>query len=1187
MNYQDFDLLIDRAGENLRAQVINSPAGQATAEFRLPFSEDKLENFLLRLGGRTRRGTTRRVETQEMTAAKAFGAALFSAVFSGDVKACFRSSFDEARRQNAGLRIRLRLADPSVVDLPWEYLYNPAVNRFLALSIHTPLVRYMDLPERIQPISVTPPIRVLVMISSPTDFPALDVEAEWTRLNEALADLISKNQIAIERLDDATLEALQRRLRRERYHIFHFIGHGEFDDSSQEGVLILEGDKGRGHRVGSQSLGMMLHDHETLRVAILNACEGARTSRTDPFAGSAQSLVQQGIPAVIAMQFEIADDVASRFAHEFYGALADGYPIDASLTEARKSIFAARHEVEWGTPVLYLRAPDGRIFDVDTVEPPKPLTVVESGPQVIQSSTKVTQEQITQEVVAAARAAFAGGRRAEAIDMLRRYDPNKDAVAQALRELTQEQQRIAEDEQRQLRTAIQDHLSAANELLKAGNLREAWGRACDAIQLDPSHPPSITLEKRIRQMLDEEVARDQARELEQALRAKAEQTRLAARSEALAQAREAIESSLAAEDVDKAEKQLKAADQSIEPGAEFADLRSRLVEVRRTVRAREDKRADEVIALAREEFTAAPAQAIERLERFTPAHPRVTAVCRELKQLLTDHHERAAREAQRRADEARERQREDEQRQRDLRQAVQRIDGYLNRDELPEAEAALQASRDAFGTNTGLAELRERLLAAKRRTEAEKAVQEVLARARKLAEADDHAAAVMLLESFQPRHANVDAALEALRREADTSRRRHDVERRINDAIARAELETTDRAAIAGLQEVLALDPDNAMLRAAIKRRRSALRSTRVRAGLSAALRSRLTAAAAMLAIVTFVGFKTIPPALSRLQAPPQEAQGGAPPAAQPQPEPQSQPTTGVVPPKNPDVKDAAVPAPAPPKPTPAPPVVTPPVDNKAELKVQVDTARTRAERERVRARNRASGLPRFRLADDAMARGTELEKEEDYEGATRAYDNATQLFRRSIDDAESALAKADPGGGGKPTVTPSHPTAGNTATPAPAPAPIDKPADKPAETATRGNATPPPVEPIPRPNRNDPPKVTLPPPPARPTVQSAFEAYERALSRRDETALRAVYPGVPREVIESWSRKDSGVRYASTQIIQTRDEFESPTRVRFECTFFYNFITNAGSPKTIKESRLVIIEKRGDNWEVVDSRRR
>ena len=367
MVYHDFDLLIDRTGESLRAQVLNSPAGQASVEFQLPFSEDKLENYLLRLG-RARRAT-RRVESQEMNTAKAFGAALFDAVFSADVKACFRSSIDEVRRQNAGLRIRLRLGDPSVADLPWEFLYNRSVNRFIALSVHTPLVRYMELPERIQPIAVKPPIRVLVMISSPSYFPALDVEAEWTRLNDALKGRIDAGQLAIDRLEAASLEALQRRLRRDRYHIFHFIGHGEFDQNLQQGVLVLEAENRRGHKVDSQFLGMLLHDHESLRVAILNACEGARTSRTDPFAGSAQSLVQQGIPAVIAMQFEIADDVASRFAHEFYGALADGYPIDASLTEARKSIFAAGREVEWGTPVLYLRAPDGRIFDIETTAP--------------------------------------------------------------------------------------------------------------------------------------------------------------------------------------------------------------------------------------------------------------------------------------------------------------------------------------------------------------------------------------------------------------------------------------------------------------------------------------------------------------------------------------------------------------------------------------------------------------------------------------------------------------------------------------------------------------------------------------------------------------------------------------------------------------------------------------------------
>ena len=55
MEYRDFDLLIERAAQGYRAQVLNSPAGQATAEFVLPFSDVKLENFLLRLGRPARR----------------------------------------------------------------------------------------------------------------------------------------------------------------------------------------------------------------------------------------------------------------------------------------------------------------------------------------------------------------------------------------------------------------------------------------------------------------------------------------------------------------------------------------------------------------------------------------------------------------------------------------------------------------------------------------------------------------------------------------------------------------------------------------------------------------------------------------------------------------------------------------------------------------------------------------------------------------------------------------------------------------------------------------------------------------------------------------------------------------------------------------------------------------------------
>ncbi|MGH7847308.1 MAG: CHAT domain-containing protein, partial [Candidatus Binatia bacterium] len=168
--YSDFDLLIQRAAEGYRAQVLTSPAGQATTSFALPFSELELENFLLRVG-RPRRGT-RRIDSPEVGAAKSFGERLFSAVFNGEVRGCLRSSLDDVARKDAGLRIRVRLTEvPELADLPWEYLYNPSLNRFLALSVETPFVRYLELPESIRPFSVTPPLRVLVMISSPTDYP--------------------------------------------------------------------------------------------------------------------------------------------------------------------------------------------------------------------------------------------------------------------------------------------------------------------------------------------------------------------------------------------------------------------------------------------------------------------------------------------------------------------------------------------------------------------------------------------------------------------------------------------------------------------------------------------------------------------------------------------------------------------------------------------------------------------------------------------------------------------------------------------------------------------------------------------------------------------------------------------------------------------------------------------------------
>lgn len=376
IRYLDFDLMIDRRGEGYQARVLQSPAGQAETQFSVPVSDAELEDFVLTVGQPRR--NPRAAGSTQIEQAKKLGGDLFKAVFSGQVHSTFSASIFESERQDCGLRIRLHLTSvPELSGIPWEFLYEPNRQVFLALSNNTPLIRYLHIQQAIRPLQVKSPLKVLVMISSPKGLPRLDVDREWAKLKESIKPLEERDEVTLELLEAANLTALQRQLRQNDYHIFHYIGHGGYDQE-MGGVLALENDLGGSNIISAFDLGTMLHDHRSLRLVVLNSCEGGRSSQDDPFAGTAQSLVQKGIPAVIAMQFEITDQAAIRFSQEFYSAIADGYPVDASLAEARKAIIGTGNPIEWATPVLYLRSPDGKIFDKARPEPP--VIIVEEGP---------------------------------------------------------------------------------------------------------------------------------------------------------------------------------------------------------------------------------------------------------------------------------------------------------------------------------------------------------------------------------------------------------------------------------------------------------------------------------------------------------------------------------------------------------------------------------------------------------------------------------------------------------------------------------------------------------------------------------------------------------------------------------------------------------------------------------------
>jgi WD40 repeat protein len=175
----------------------------------------------------------------------------------------------------------------------------------------------------------------------------------------------------------------------------------------------------------------MIRGHRSLRLVVLNACEGARSARDDPFGGVAQALVHQGIPAVIAMQFEISDPAALVFSQSFYQAVADGLPVDVATLEARRAMFAEGSEVEWATPVLYLRSPDGRVF-TRTWERPDRQTWEEADRQTRQIVTLQSQ----------LRPMFSSGYFQEVVDIADRLSELDPAAADPGGLATQARQRL-------------------------------------------------------------------------------------------------------------------------------------------------------------------------------------------------------------------------------------------------------------------------------------------------------------------------------------------------------------------------------------------------------------------------------------------------------------------------------------------------------------------------------------------------------------------------------------------------------------------------------------------------------------------------------------------------------------------------------------------------------------------------
>jgi hypothetical protein len=374
MEYLDFELEIDSGnGSDYPVAVIRSPVGEAHATMHFPFDKSTLDSHLSALQNALLNSGDLHapaLSTNEQTMQK-FGESLFNALFIGEVRDSYMRSRGIAINQNKGLRLKLAIQSAALAALPWEFLYDPQQAQYLCLSDDTSVVRYLELSEPSQPLSITPPLYILGMAPSPKNLPNLDVDGEKQRIETALADLQAQGRVKLTWLSGQTWEDLQQAMSTGTWHIFHFIGHGEFDSDTNEGIIALEDNARGAYYLHATDLALLLADHPHLRLVVLNSCKGARGSTLDIFSSTAATLVRRGIPAVLANQYDITDEAAIELSRTFYGVLCQGNPVDMAISEARKAMkVGIPNTLQWGTPVLSIHVPDGVVFDMSAEKLP-------------------------------------------------------------------------------------------------------------------------------------------------------------------------------------------------------------------------------------------------------------------------------------------------------------------------------------------------------------------------------------------------------------------------------------------------------------------------------------------------------------------------------------------------------------------------------------------------------------------------------------------------------------------------------------------------------------------------------------------------------------------------------------------------------------------------------------------------
>lgn len=313
------------------------------------------------------------------------GKKLFAALLPSSIGNFLKNLLTQLRhiQQPVTLSLKFAAEHATLTRYPWELI---ADQQSLLLSGAVHLTRYIHYASSSFDSLQVESLNLLYIESRPTDseldrLPSGDENEECNAVRAALSSLEVEHFLSFESLQPASFSQLEKFLDGNSINVLHFDGHGKVARKCQKchtlnyphylvcqragcgyniagtpplGYLAFQNevDNEIVDWVDSRYLGLLLAKY-SVKLIVLSACRSGETRDRSVFGGVGPSLIQTGIPAVVAMQLPITVDSVQRFMKEFYSSIADLQSIPEAIRRGRRKLL---RNPEWFIPIVYWRS---------------------------------------------------------------------------------------------------------------------------------------------------------------------------------------------------------------------------------------------------------------------------------------------------------------------------------------------------------------------------------------------------------------------------------------------------------------------------------------------------------------------------------------------------------------------------------------------------------------------------------------------------------------------------------------------------------------------------------------------------------------------------------------------------------------------------------------------------------------